>query len=199
MIEILGTIPKQKVQEVIDYLNKNTEAHLGVDVSNYAKGRRRTWLQYEAPLSPSQRWKHGDKDEYLWDFILTTLAPYGIVPELGLVSKGGQIDFHRDAAYAEFKAFAINLGFVTWEYLLGYPMYSWVPKSQMIDPPKLISYDMQGGEVFQFNSKNQHRAINPHPERWAFNMWNIKPQAKEDRDYQLSGRNVLQAYNLNFN
>jgi len=199
MIEILGTIPKEKVQEVISYLNQNMESNLGIDVSNYAKGRRRTWLQYEAPLSPSQRWKQGDKDQYLWDFVLTTMAPYGAVPELGLVSKGGQIEFHRDAAYAEFKAFAINLGRVTWEYEQSYPQYNWVSDKLLIRPPKLMTFEMTGGEVFQFNSKNRHRAINADPERWAFNMWNIKPQAREDRDYQLSGRNVLQAYNLRFN
>jgi len=199
MIEILGTISREKVQEVISYLNQNTEPNLGVDVSNYAKGRRRTWLQYEAPLSPSQRWKQGDKDQYLWDFVLTTMAPYGVVPELGLVSKGGQIEFHRDAAYAQFKAFAINLGKVTWEYRQSYPEYSWVSDEFRIRPPKLVTFEMTGGEVFQFNSKNEHRAINADPERWAFNMWNIKPQAREDRDYQLSGRDVLQAYNLKFN
>jgi hypothetical protein len=198
MIEILGKISFQKVEEVVKHLNVHIEPHLGFDVSNYAKGRRRTWLQYEAPLSGRQRWKHGSKDEYLWNFVLETFAPYEIVPELGLVSKGGTIDFHRDAAYAEFKAFAINLGVVTWEYEMSYPLYDWVPESQLIYPPKLITFDMQGGEVFQFNSKNRHRAINSHPERWGFNLWNIKQQAREERDYQLSNRNVLKEYNINF-
>jgi len=199
MIEILGSISPQKVREVVDYLNSNIEEDLGVDISNYAKGRRRVWLQYEAPLSPIQPWKHGHKDEYLWDFVLTTMAPYGAVPELGLVSKGGQIEFHRDASYAEFKAFAINLGKVTWEYEQSYPGYSWVAEKFLVDPPKLTTFEMTGGEVFQFNSKNRHRAVNVDPERWAFNMWNIRSQARENRDYQLSGRDVLKAYNLKFN
>lgn len=196
MIEILGQVPQQKVQEVISYLNENIESSLEKDVSRYAKGRRRAWLQYEAPLG-QQKWKHGLKDEYLWNFVLETFAPYGIVPDLGLVSKAGNITWHRDAAYAQFKGFAINLGRVTWEYEWSYPEYSWTPDSNRINPPKIIKYEMTGGEVFQFNVKNQHQATNAAPDRWAFNLWHIKPDQIAQRDYDLSGRSVLTEYNLN--
>jgi len=197
VIEILGSISNTKVQEVVEYLDANVESSLEKDVSRYAKGRRRAWLQYEAPLG-QQKWKHGLKDEYLWNFVLETFAPYGILPDLGLVSKAGNIKWHRDAAYAQFKGFAINLGRVTWEYEWSYPEYSWTPDAYRIDPPKIVTYEMTGGEVFQFNVKNQHQATNAAPDRWAFNLWNIKPEHVEQRDYDLSGRSVLSAYNLNF-
>lgn len=197
MIEILGQVSSQKVQAVVDYLNKHVEPILGKDVSNYAKGRKRTWLEYEAPLG-QQKWQHGLKDEYLWNFVLETFEPYGIKPDLGLVSKAGNITWHRDAAYAEFKSFGINLGQVTWQYEWSYPAYAWVPDNKKIDPPQIITHQMTGGEIFQFNSKNRHQAVNSADDRWGFNLWNIKKEQIPQRDYDLSKRNVLSEYSLNF-
>jgi hypothetical protein len=147
------------MEQVVDYLEMNIQPILGVDVSTYAPGRKRLWLEDDAPLSLSRPWAKGHQDERLWNWIVTVLEPYKFKPMFGLVSKGGVIHKHRDASTLNYRAFAINLGKVTWCY---------APNEE-----SPLRYNMVGGEVFSFNSKIPHWTEEVDENRWAFNFWTV--------------------------
>lgn len=180
MINILTNIPKLEVHRITDYLDNVIEPMLGRDVSSYAPGRARSWFPYEAPLSDSQSFKLGLDDNNLWSFSNEVCKLIGWEPELALVSKGGTINPHRDAAYADFKSVGINLGKVTWCYERIYPNFSWAPPASCINPSEITCLDMTGGEVFEFNCKNPHWTENVDPNRWAINLWRISKKKREE-------------------
>ena len=159
MLTIHSKIEPALMEQVIDYLETNIEPILGVDVSTYAPGRRRLWLEHEAPLSLFRPWLKGHKDERIWNWVTAVLHPYKFTPMFALVSKGGVIHKHRDAPSLNYRSFAINLGKVTWCY---------APNEE--EP---LRYNMTGGEVFSFNSKIPHWTEEVSEDRWAFNFWTV--------------------------
>jgi len=167
MTIMLAKIDQSVVKTMVDYFNEHIDPLLGVDVSNYAKGRRRAWLQYEAPLSAARPWLPGLRDQRIWTYVQTVCRPHKFSPDVGLVSKGGVIGPHRDASSLCAHAFSINLGKVTW-------CFGEEGAEQKVD--------LVGGEIFSFNSKVRHWVENVHPERWAINLWNVSP--KEYDRYQ---------------
>ena len=95
------------VDAVRAHLERHVAPHLAPDVSNYAPGRTRAWLQVEAPLGPSQPWRPGLASARLWPWLDAGLAaprPRRRVPDLGGGSGGSAAtpgsSWHRDAAYA---------------------------------------------------------------------------------------------------
>ena len=178
MLNIITTLQPEHVANIVEYLEQNIEPKLGIDVSSYASGRRRLWFPYEAPLSDYRNYQVACQDEIIWAHMKYICSAFNWKPELGLVSKGGTITPHRDAAYADFRSIGINLGKVTWCYSRSYPMYSWVPKNQQLDPPEVSKIEMIGGEVFEFNCKNLHWIENVDPDRWGFNLWRISKKGR---------------------
>ena len=182
MLNIITTVPQDTINQICNHLNSNYEHSLGQDVSNYAPGRRRSWLMYEAPLSDSLTFQPAIQDERLWSWISRVCATFNWTPELGLISKGGQIAAHRDAAYADFRSIGINLGPVTWCYERSYPFYNWVNNDEQINPPELTKINMVGGEVFEFNCKNRHWTENVDPNRWGINLWRVSKKKRAEFD-----------------
>lgn len=189
MLNIITTLSPERMNNLIDYLEETVAPNLGTDVSNYAPGRRRTWLPYEAPLSENMNYKLGLQDDKIWSFVKTMCSTFGWEPELGLISKGGIINPHRDAAYADFRSVGINLGKVTWCYSRAYPLYSWAPDSQQINPPEVTKVQMTGGEIFEFNCKNLHWTEDVDPNRWALNLWRVSNKGRSKFNDFLSTLN----------
>jgi hypothetical protein len=148
------------------------------DVSNYAKDRKRSWLRYEAPLAEYRPWIQANQNPELWCAIQDICNKISFAPELGLASLGGEIKPHRDAFYADWKAIGINLGTTTFGYKQAYPEYRWVPENQLISPPIISLTEMTGGEVFEFNCKNQHWTSNVASDRWSINLWRVSAKAR---------------------
>lgn len=161
------------VSDIVQYLDEHIAPVLGHDVSNYALGRRRSWLQYEAPLSPYRQWRPGLRDQRIWNFLVKTCAKFNFVPDVGLVTREGQIDTHRDARYASPLAVGVNLGPVTFHY-------------------GEHALDFKGGEVFTFNSKVPHATSNVSPNRWAFNLWTVS-RHEMDRYLRIQEEYPLEA------
>ena len=191
MLNIIKTISPENVANIIQYLEENIEPNLGTDVSNYAPSRRRSWFPYEAPLSEVQDYKLGFQDDRIWNYVTGLCSTFNWEPDLGLVSKGGTIKPHRDAAYADFRSVGINLGSVTWCYSKAYPMYNWVPEDQQINPPEVTKIQMTGGEVFEFNCKNLHWTEDVDPDRWAFNLWRVSNKGRSKFESFLNQTNLL--------
>lgn len=158
MTQMLTKIHPDVVSTIVSYFNEHLDPLLVTDVSRYAPGRRRLWLQYEAPLAASRPWLPGHRDQRIWTYIQSICRPYRFSPDFGLVSKGGQIGPHRDASALCAHAVSINLGSVTW---------------CMGEKEQVEKIDLVGGEVFSFNSKNVHWVENVDPQRWAINLWNV--------------------------
>ena len=78
------------VRVVVDHLERHVAPHLAPDVSNYAKGRQRAWLEIEAPLGPTQPWCPGLASHRLWPWLVAVwrrIDP-GTDPAVGLAIRG---------------------------------------------------------------------------------------------------------------
>jgi hypothetical protein len=143
------------------------EPALRLDVSNYARGRRRVWLNIEPSLTPKVTVapalpappelcaELADAAEWRFDWALVTHSgddAAGIRP-------------HRDAAFAAPIAVGLNLvgrcRFDYWENALDAPRQP--TTSLMLEP----------GDVVKFDCKKLHAAT-PEPGRWNVNLWRAK-------------------------
>ena len=177
-MKILTQISETRIKNLIRLLSEKTK--LTTDVSNYANGRKRSWLQYEAPLSTTMPWRKANQDRELWEEILAIGKEISFVPELGLTSLGGTIKPHRDASYADYKAIGINLGSTRFGYEKSYPEYRWSPQKDLVKPTEVSETDLVGGEVYEFNCKNLHWTSNVSPDRWAINLWQVSNKQRSE-------------------
>ena len=109
----LEKMTPEEVAEITALLEKNVLPHLQSDVSNYAKGRQRVWLPYEAPLG-NQPFTAGLLDGEVWQWIVDRCAKHGFKAQVALISKGGNINPHRDTTFAAAWAMGFNLGKCDW-------------------------------------------------------------------------------------
>ena len=153
------------------HLERHVAPHLAPDVSNYAPGRTRAWLQVEAPLGPSQPWRPGLASARLWPWLTRVWQRHDPVtrPDLGLAIRGDAgIRWHRDAAYARPDAVIVNLG----------PCLFEIDRDRDSRPgrpgdPLSLRFD-SAGDVFAFDCKHQHRVVDPAPDRWSIVLWRAK-------------------------
>jgi hypothetical protein len=177
MDKYIGIIPPETQKTITDYLNESILPHMIINPSGAAKGRCQLWIQTAAPLMAGVPFHVGYEDERIMNFI-RSIAPEGFTPEAVLVTKGGNIRRHRDARYGDYRGMSINLGKVTWYYEPCNNRYSWQPGIPESVTP--IRYDLTGGEVFFFNTKNPHWVENAHPDRWSFNVWQISKNSRDE-------------------
>lgn len=181
MIEIAKQVPN--ISKVEDWLNSYIRHYLKPDVSSYAKGRLRTWLQKEPTLTSPTRILTGtpvddrildrlrDLIGFPFDFCLVTYSgddtPIGISP-------------HRDASYADFEAYALHVsGECRFDYWQGRKAFGKAPNEREFDPKSEAPTDsllLSPGDVVHFNCKNVH-AASPGVKRWNINFWKAKPNA----------------------
>lgn len=173
-IESLGVIQEANFNSIREHLDRVylQGGLLTPDVSNYAKGRQRCWLQAEAPLG-SQPWQLGVSDDRLWSWIKKVIWPEA---ELGLITYGPVgITLHRDASYADYEARTLNLGTIkAWQYEPGYSTFGYGP--QNIRP--IMNLMLSPGEVIRFNCKNRHGVVDPAQDRWAINLWKVSAKTR---------------------
>ena len=185
MEEYIKTISADNQKSIVDYLNETILPHMIINSQGAAKGRRQLWIQTAPPLTSSATWHVGFEDERIMNYI-RLISPPGFTPEAVLVTKGGNIRRHRDARYADYRGMSINLGKVTWYYERSNDQYFWQPGLHESVP--VGRYDLTGGEVFMFNTKNPHWVENAHPDRWGINVWQISKNTRDDYDKFMENR-----------
>lgn len=185
MEQYIRTITPKNQQALIDHLNETVLPHMIINPRGSAKGRRQIWVETATPIQSSGQFRVGLQNDRLVDYI-ERLAPEGFTPETILVTKGGLIRRHRDASTLSWKGMSINLGHVTWCYEPNYPDYCWSPVEHETVPPG--RWNLTGGEVFMFNTKNAHWVENVDPERWGINVWMISDKARTEYQHFLSQR-----------
>jgi len=146
------------------------------DVSNYAPGRLRAWIQMEWSLKERDFVRAYQTSGAFWQrcssLCYDTASFY---PDLGLIAKGDRgIALHRDDSYAAFKAVSIQLGKANWTYDHRYPHYEWVPEERLLpsDPQTIAVED----EIIVFNCKNRHAASPLEADRYSINLWQVAPK-----------------------
>jgi hypothetical protein len=185
MEQYIKTISADNQKSIVDYLNETILPHMIINSQGAAKGRRQLWIQTAPPLTSSATWHVGFEDERIMNYI-RLISPPGFTPEAVLVTKGGNIKRHRDARYADYRGMSINLGKVTWYYERSNDQYFWQPGLHESVP--VGRYDLTGGEVFMFNTKNPHWVENAHPDRWGINVWQISKNTRDDYDKFMENR-----------
>lgn len=149
------------------------DQQLRPDVSNYAPGRLRVWLQMEWQLRERDFVPAYRPSEAFWQRCCQLCYETGgFCPDLGLVAKGERgIALHRDDSYAAFQAVSIQLGKAEWTYDHQYPGYEWVPDRQLRpSDPQTIEVE---NEIIVFNCRNRHAARPLEAERWSINLWKV--------------------------
>ena len=163
-------IDPDTVRSVVDHLDRHVAPHLSPDVSNYARGRRRAWLQIEAPLGPTQPWRPGLASARLWPWLVRVwrrVHPDGD-PQLGLAVHGDTgIAWHRDASYAQPRAVVVNLGPCAFEL-------DRARDGANGRPAVPVSLELSGGEVLDFDCKHRHRVLRADAARWSVVLWRLK-------------------------
>ena len=137
---------------VRDHIDRHVAPHLAPDVSSYAPGRRRAWLQIETPIGPTRPWHPGLASHRLrpWLVAVWRRIDPATEPDLGLCTSGATaIPCHRDASCAHPRAVLVYLG----------------PCTLCIDrerdsangcPCDPFSLGLHGGEVLTFDRKHRH-------------------------------------------
>ena len=168
MNEIAIQLTPSVVADVRRHLENVVRPELTKDVSTYARGRTRAWLQYEAPLSKYRPYLPGLRDTKLWRWLSEcwTGAGYAGVPEIGLALYGPiGITPHRDASYAHAHTLTVNLGTADW---------GWHPQRHGQNNDGLRWQIVPPGAVLKFDSKHKHASRNLDADRWAIVLWQAK-------------------------
>lgn len=177
-LKLLKQLSQNDIKALTTHLDSLTP-WLEDDVSNYAKGRKRFWLQHEWSLK-DRCFAPAVEDDRLWSFCKRMMP----TANLGLAVYGSVgISLHRDDSYADYKCTGVNLGNVGgWVYDCQYPEFRWTRNTNAPNPR---SFNLPVGAVFEFNCKNPHAVINPAEDRWALFLWSIGPKfRKAFTDYQ---------------
>ena len=169
MIELTKNIETERIKAYLETL----KPYLKSDVSNYAKGRQRLWLGAEPllyrpfnsipghPVEEKVLDRFRELIEFDFDFCLVTFSgdpPIGIEP-------------HRDAGYADFLAYGLNIGNCKFEYWNSKQTLDKNFPSVPCEIPTVLN--LVPGDVIRFNCKNLHAAY-PSPNRWGINFWRKK-------------------------
>jgi len=164
MIELITKINEKEVSNWIDMLK---ELPLKDDVSTYAPGRKRIWVNGlgEPSLTYEPRLLESHKSEK----IHSAIEKLGIKYDFCLVHYSGEaakgIKLHRDASYAMPTAYGINLGSCNFTH-------------------NGKTYHLTGGEIYSFDCKLPHGA-KPAKHRWGINLWTVKQDwLKKAKDNQ---------------
>lgn len=155
---------------LVEHLDAHVKPHLAPDVSNYAPGRQRAWLEIEAPLGPTRPWRPGLQSARLWPALCAIWhrAYPNTDPDLGLVIHGSTgIEWHRDASYAQAACLLINLGSCVFEI----DRDRGSPPGEPRDP---VAMQLQPGAVLSFNCKHLHRVTHAVTTRWSIVLWLLK-------------------------
>lgn len=131
-----------------------------------ARGRQQLWIQAEPDYKGKYRKAHAD--QRLWRFCQHIYPAAGLAQIYSSAGNHG-ISWHRDHAFAQSKAYIVNLGTVCLQTKL--------------ENGRLISLELTGGEVIQFNCKLQHQAIPRSKTRIGIAIWADKISLDDPKNW----------------
>lgn len=161
-------------EKINQYLRSHFLPYLKPDVSSYAKGRLRIWLNGQPKLHERDMSSANLDTSEASKFRIYLTDLLGWKGDWYLLTYSGEdasgISLHRDATPLSYEAYGINLTgrckFTYHEQRRGY-------SSGPTGPTVVWNIDLLPGSVVHFNSKNPHAAI-PSAGRWGVNIWRKK-------------------------
>ena len=180
MFEKYAQLEKSTCDHVINHLDSLSD-NLNPDISNYARGRQRFWVQTEYPLSLKyQQFRTGVRDKRLWDWVNEVWHKSGLggEPESALAIYGGvPIEFHPDAPCAAPNAVQINLGGTVFIHDSA-PAGQQNRNGRIYTPTSPVEHTLDRGEITRFNCKHVHATVDPQPDRWSMIVWQISQHGR---------------------
>jgi hypothetical protein len=141
------------------------------DISNYAKGRKRSWLYYEPHLGSKPSIQPAFFSHQLDHALKAIDLPF----DLGLLSlhsvslkSDARIKPHRDTSFAQPKAYLINIGKATFGYN---------PNRHCTLIDKIQPVDLIDG-IYEFDCKHLHSVIAAENNRLGLVLWKLTPKYK---------------------
>jgi hypothetical protein len=195
MLTLIDILSADQQGALRDYLDQHQRL-LDTDVSHYALGRQRFWLEHQPVLgSFGKCYQPAVQLPWLWRFCQEmyeqAVAKVAIAPTpkaiFGLAAYGKiGIKSHRDDTYAACPAMSINLSTqpTLWGYIPAYSDYEHrQPKSVLEE-----IHTLPPGAVILFNSKNLHRVVQADARRWSLNIWALAPKCESYFQAYLEGQ-----------
>lgn len=162
---------------VLAWLNRYMGPYLSQDVSNYAKGRLRCWLDVEPDLrAPYASRPAAPCADETWAWLEAAIGErfdYCLITYSGPDAQG--ILPHRDAGYADYEAWGWHVsGECRFDYWNDRQSFGRGPSTGVLSHgPATHSVQLRPGDLVHFNCKNQHTAT-PGAHRWNLNFWRCK-------------------------
>jgi hypothetical protein len=167
-MRIIHQLSESRWQEVHSYIKTNLLPLAQQEKAQCAKGRYNLWLNAE-PNYATRKYHRAITDDRLWSFIQKITDSSMTLAQIYFAIEGKGIDWHRDAAYCNSNAYIVNLGKVRLETKL--------PSQE------IISFDLSGGEVINFNAKFSHRAIPFDHDRIGIGVWSDKISLSDPKNW----------------
>jgi hypothetical protein len=170
-IELLANINCH--QQLYQYCQKLLPL-MQLDISGYAKGRYRLWLNVQPNLSQVAVTPAYQNDS-LWQAIKimfpecdTALLTFN--GNCDLFSSNGTIAHHRDANFAQPPARMLNLG--------GISHFSYSLDHRNNRPDNCTTYLLRPGDLVSFDCKHLHACTFAEPGRMSLVMWQMRDTYK---------------------
>lgn len=157
-MQIIRTLHPAQIEKIHTYIHTRLLPMATEEEALCARGRLNLWLQAE-PIYHTRKYRPAHSDERLWK-LCKQIYPGADLAQVYFAQGGHGIDWHRDAAYAMPQARILNLGAVCLETRLS--------------NRNIIRLELSGGEIIQFNSKLEHRALPRSDERIGIGLWKAK-------------------------
>lgn len=167
-MQIIDRLDPDRVKRVIEHITTHLLPLATAERAKCAKGRLNLWLQAE-PNYQSKKYINAHNDPKLWQFCQRIWSNADLA-QVYWASNNIGINWHRDAAYAKADARIINLGEVCLQTKLK--------------DGNLVSLELTGGEVVQFNSKLIHRAIPRRDDRIGIGLWSAAIPLTDKANWQ---------------
>lgn len=186
MLKIVKILSVERQEELRSYLDER-RCFLERDISKYAVGRQRYWLQHEPKLTGGgKEYKPAYRLSRLWSFCSATYShaithcdlSYTPTAAVGLVAYGDVgISKHRDDTYADYPAVTINLSTTPtlWSYTLCYPEFKYSKQNENAEEE---IHELPPGAVVLFNCKNPHAVVRCDKTRYSINLWSIAKKSQ---------------------
>lgn len=161
----------QAYEQFSQYCFNHLVPNMIQDVSRYAPNRYRLWLINEPYLSVRPELTLAYSDRYLqrviqWLYPGCNTALISYHGQTQNFNSNAQIRHHRDASFASTPARILNLGNIA---QLSYSL-----SRRNNDPVYCTNYQLNPGDLVEFNCKHLHACTYAAPERIGLVMWRLK-------------------------
>lgn len=200
MLTLIDVLSSDQQLALRDCLNQHSSL-LQPDVSQYAVGRQRFWLEHQPVLgSYGKQYEPAVKLPWIWKLcrqiyqrsLEQVNLPSSSEAAFGLAAYGQiGIKSHRDDTYAACPAVSINLSTqpTLWGYVPSYSGY----EHRLPKPADEVVHTLPPGAIILFNSKNLHRVVKGDAKRWSLNLWSLAPKCRPYFENYLKEEQALES------